>query len=85
MGWCSATEIFDSMAEAIFETKEVSPELGKTLLKKLVTKLQYQDWDCEFDTIYWQNPLVREVFKETNPDWDWDYIDQYSPVEEQQK
>lgn len=66
MGWCSATEVFDTIASAlldgqIFDEKEV--------LKTLAVALRDADWDCEMDSDYWDHPVIQEIFRELEPDW----------------
>jgi len=66
MGWCSATEIFDSVAGLLLDKTELSK---KEVLKKLIKSLEDGDWDCQHESEYWDNPMVKEIFKEIHPSW----------------
>ena len=66
MGWCSGTEVFDSVAETLLSDKPVDK---KRVLKELIRTLEYMDWDCQGDSEYWSHPLVREIFLELHRDW----------------
>lgn len=68
MGWCSATLIFDNVCDALLAEK---PADKKDTIRALIAALEDGDWDCQQDSAYWDNPLVREVMKELHPDWDW--------------
>lgn len=70
MGWCSGTDIFDSIVGDIIESNELSLKVKKKLIKKLAAALENQDWDCQCDSEYYNNPLVKAIFKELNPDWE---------------
>ena len=63
MGWCSGTEIFDVVAKHITK-KTLNRE---ELLEELVEVMYSHDWDCEHDSAYFKNPLVKKVFKKMNP------------------
>ena len=66
MGWCSATEIFDTVAEALLSDEPVDK---KEALMTLAETLRDNDWDCEQDSEYWDHPIVQEIFKELEPEW----------------
>ena len=66
MGWCSATEIFDSVAGALLDDK---PFDKKQVLRKLIGALEDGDWDCQYESKYFNHPLVKEIFKELHPRW----------------
>lgn len=66
MGWCSATYIFDVMAEALLNN---NPKEPKELLKHLAKILEDSDWDCQQDSDYWNHPVVQEIMKELHPNW----------------
>lgn len=68
MGWCSATLIFDNVCDGILSDKPQSP---KETIKALIVALEDGDWDCQYDSAYFDNPIVREVMMELHPDWDW--------------
>jgi len=66
MGWCSATEIFDTVAEALLSDEPVDK---KETLMILAEVLRYMDWDCQQDSEYWDHPVVQEIFRELEPEW----------------
>lgn len=66
MGWCSATVIFDQIAEIILSDKPVDKRLT---LKAVVAALEDGDWDCQRDSAYWDHPLVQEIMRERHPRW----------------
>lgn len=67
MGWCSGTEIFDTIVGALVDNKPVDK---KEVIKELITALENADWDCQCDSEYIQHPLVKEAFIELDPDWE---------------
>lgn len=66
MGWCSGTEIFDSVCSVLLDKK---PADKKMVIKQLITSLEDADWDCQHDSAFWDHPLVSECFKEMHPHW----------------
>jgi len=66
MGWCSATEIFDTVASAVLSDKPLDK---KEVLMVVAEALRDMDWDCEQDSDYWDDPIVREIFMELEPEW----------------
>ena len=56
MGWCSGTIVFDGVVEAILYPEKSEP---KEVIKKLITSLWELDWDCEFDSQYIMDPLIK--------------------------
>lgn len=64
MGWCSATEIFDVVTEAILEERP-----KEEIIEVLMDILEQHDWDCHSDSDHWDNPIVRKIFKEHHPHW----------------
>ncbi len=70
MGWCSGTEIFDSIVGDILKSNELSLKTKKKLVKKLASSLESQDWDSQCESEYYNDPLVKVIFKELNPDWE---------------
>ena len=63
MGWCSGTDIFDVVVKHV--TKKTLDR--EALLTELVEVLYDHDWDCECESSYLKNPLVKKVFKKMNP------------------
>ena len=75
MGWCSGTDIFDSVVKELVELHDaqiLNNDEFVTVVTSLTEALYDKDWDCEADSDYWSHPLVRQVFKELNPNWTWD-------------
>jgi len=66
MGWCSGTEVFDAVAEAVLEEGEMD---AKEILMIVAEVLRNNDWDCENDSYYWDHPVVQEIFHELEPEW----------------
>lgn len=66
MGWCSGTNVFDAICDIVLSEKPVDK---KAVVKHIIRVLQDMDWDCESDSNYWEHPVVREVFREINPEW----------------
>lgn len=67
MGWCSGTEVFDSVAAALLdEGNEVDLH---SVLKEVILALEYSDWDCQSDSSYYEHPVVQKVMKELHPNW----------------
>lgn len=66
MGWASAVEIFDVVAGALLDKKEVDK---KSVLKTLIETLEDGDWDTQEDSEYYNHPVVREVMEELHPEW----------------
>lgn len=66
MGWCSGTQVFDPICEALFGDEPLD---RKALLKEVIDALESNDWDCQQDSAYWDHPLVQEVMRELHPSW----------------
>lgn len=67
MGWCSATQIFDSVAAALLD--EESKNDVHSVLKELVIALEDNDWDCQCDSDYYEHPVVQSIMKELHQRW----------------
>lgn len=65
MGWCSATEIFDTVVSALVD--EDLPDV-ETTIKQLINALEDGDWDCQTDSDYWDHPIVRKCFEAVSPE-----------------
>lgn len=75
MGWCSATSIFDAVAEFVLATDRPDAE-KQAVLKVLAAALENEDWDCQGDSAYMDEPIVQAVFRELDPDWQrWEDVD----------
>jgi hypothetical protein len=66
MGWCSATEIFDPLVEAVLSDEPLDKH---AFIKKLIEVLEANDWDCQQDSRYFDHPAVKAAFKELHPWW----------------
>jgi len=66
MGWCSATVIFDVVAEHILSDAPIDK---KAILLLIANILEDGDWDCQQDSVYYEHPLVQEIMKELHPHW----------------
>ena len=77
MGWCSGTDVFDIICDAMLASKNtnVDPNTGlimsntKEALKKIITELEEMDWDCQQESEFWDSTIVQEAFKDLHPDW----------------
>jgi hypothetical protein len=69
MGFCSGTEIFDPIAGYVLKS-DLTDTQKRGVLMALIEALYAHDWDCESDSRYWHNPLIREVFKQYPVSWD---------------
>jgi hypothetical protein len=69
MGFCSGTDIFDPMVEAILNLQSVSDRQRRDVIRALVIALEDHDWDCQSESRYYDNWHVQRVFKELHPDW----------------
>lgn len=71
MGWCSGTVIFDNVVGFVLKS-EAPAEDKKALIKVLIDALEDEDWDCQNDSDYIDDPLVDAVMRRLHPDWEWD-------------
>lgn len=53
MGWCSATDIFDTVIRSLEEDAGVQEETKKKVARTLYDSLTANDWDCESDSDYY--------------------------------
>lgn len=68
MGWCSATDIFDRMVGIILGADDMRDTTQEELITALVEVLEDMDWDCQYESAYWEHPFVKTVFKKLHPD-----------------
>lgn len=68
MGFCSGTQIFDDTVKTILET-DASDETKVAIIAALIEALNRHDWDCEDDTNYLHEPLVKKAFIYVNPEY----------------
>jgi hypothetical protein len=66
MGWCSGTDLFDKVMDALFKADTIDKE---RFIEELILSFQNQDWDCEQDSEYWEHPVVNKVFRKMYPEW----------------
>jgi hypothetical protein len=66
MEWCSATVIFDRIAEVVLSDRPIDK---RAVLKTAIEALEDGDWDCQQDSVYWNNPIVQEIMREKHPRW----------------
>ena len=65
MGWCSGTETFDVAVEMVLDENLST----RDKIARLIDAWWKQDWDCEGDSRYWDDPRVRSMFVELAPGW----------------
>lgn len=61
MGWCSATEIFDSILDAVVDY--VPEDRMGSVVEQIARPLWDGDWDCEYDSKYFDSHLVHVMHK----------------------
>jgi hypothetical protein len=74
MGWSSGTEIFDPVVKKILNAGLTDKE-KTVIIKELIVRLTDADWDTECESLYFEHPLVKKIFKKLNPEWDWSEAD----------
>lgn len=68
MGWCSGTDVFDPVVATVLET-DIPEGAKREIIKSLIDALEDGDWDCQDDSFYMDNPIVRSVMRELHPSW----------------
>lgn len=68
MGWCSGTEIFDRMVEIILYSSATIEE-KEDVITELIKALEDQDWDCQEESDFYNNPQVKRAFYRVHPEW----------------
>lgn len=68
MGWCSATEIFDSILDSVLEF--IPEDKVESVIESIAVPLWDADWDCESDSKYWNSHLVHLMHKRGDIDDD---------------
>ncbi len=65
MGWASAGDIFDLVADGLIAAN-ASDEIKRGVLGDLIGALQDEDWDTENESLarYVNDPVIVEVFRE---------------------
>lgn len=74
MGWCSGTDIFDAVAGPLLKkldapTSDIDAKFIEEILETLFEALQWNDWDCEADSDYWEHPVVQKMVRKLYPEW----------------
>lgn len=64
MGWNSANEIFDPVAQALIDLG-ASNDVKVGVLSPLIYRLQQEDWDTESESLEWfeDDPAIVEAFR----------------------
>lgn len=68
MGWCSGTDVFDPVVKTVLAT-DIPEGAKREIINSLINALWESDWDCESDSAYYDDPLVRSVMRELQPHW----------------
>jgi hypothetical protein len=63
MGWCSASDIFDTVAQGLINA-DASREVMFETLTPLVERLRADDWDCEHSSLarFRDNTVIVDLF-----------------------
>lgn len=69
MGWCSGTGVFDKMAKFIINSPQPEDQKVEALVH-LAQALEDQDWDCQQDSDFYEDPIVRRALRQLHPDWE---------------
>lgn len=65
MGWCSGTDVFDSVVANLLTISDENVVVDQ--ITALIVTLQREDWDCEADSGYLTHPLVFKAFQRADP------------------
>lgn len=76
MGWCSGTDLFDSVIEVILDDDLPYKEQVDDIAK-IIEYFEDNDWDCQDDSSYYDFPIVKDAFKKVHPDW---FEDEVKPI-----
>lgn len=74
MGWASASEIFNPVAQALIDLN-ASPAVKRRVLGTLLSKLRAEDWDTSDESLqaFRHDPTIVQIFYEEDPitlgDW----------------
>jgi hypothetical protein len=82
MGWASASDIFDPVAQALIDAG-VSDDVKRQVLGKLIDKLQAEDWDTEDESVdaFRDDPLIVSLFMERGVRASIDVADGYCQID----
>lgn len=65
MGWSGGTEILDTVVKSLRDN-----DSDIQTIKKLIKVLEDHDWDVHNESEYWDDPQIRNIMRQLNPDWD---------------
>lgn len=68
MGWSSGYLVFDHIVSSFIDSNLSRKEKIKILVA-LIEALEDQDWDCQFDSKYWDNSIVVAAWQRVHPEW----------------
>ena len=68
MGWSSGAEVFDPVVES-FISSNISRKEKIRIIVALIKALEDQDWDCQFESKYWDDAVVVAAWQRVHPDW----------------
>lgn len=77
MGWCSGTDVFDTVVKGVL-CLCIRDKEKIDIIENLIVALHDQDWDCETDSEYFHDPLVKLAFLQLDEDY-WKLV--YSELE----
>lgn len=72
MGWCSGTEVFDSVTDSVircYDQGYINIIAVTYIINGLIKALEDQDWDCQSDSQFYNHPIVCSCFKVIHPKW----------------
>lgn len=68
------TSIFDTMCRTILiqvDCNLLSEVQAEGVILLLVLALESNGWETQWDSAYMSDLLIRKIFTEIHPDWDW--------------
>lgn len=76
MGNCSITPVYDDVAKVVL-LAQIPDYVKRDILKALIVAMEDQDWDCQSDSLFLDEPTFESIMEELHPDWwtDWDNLD----------
>lgn len=63
MGWCSGTDLFDKVIDAIPKN-----DLSVALFEKIIGAFEDNDWDCQGESKHYANPMFRIAMDRLHPE-----------------
>ena len=71
MGWSGGAEIFDRVArdlmyihDSVYDT-DIPMYQVLNVLSNLKSVLEYQDWDTQNESAYWNHPIIGKILGNT--------------------